>query len=208
MAAVSNLPLPIGVRVIGVTGGIAMGKSTLSNYLEKAHQLPVFDADRYAREAVAPGSEILQAIATHFGAAILQPDGSLDRKALGQIVFNHAQERHWLEEQIHPFVRYRLQTERDRALQDDPQRPVFLMVPLLFEAEMTDLVTEIWVVYCPEEQQIQRLMQRESLSWDQAQARMTSQMEIQKKCDRAHLVLDNSLTIEFLLSQVDRALAS
>jgi dephospho-CoA kinase len=200
-------PIPIGSRVIGLTGGIAMGKTTLSDYLAQVHHLPVLDADRYARDAVVPGSRILQAIAEHFGVSVLQPDGSLDRKTLGHLIFSDPPARHWLEQQIHPFVRQQLLTDRDRALQTDPQRPVILVIPLLFEAEMTDLVNEIWVVYCPPDQQIQRLMQRESLARHPAEARIASQMDIQKKCDRAHLVLDNSLTIEFLLAQVDQALA-
>nr|WP_277875259.1 dephospho-CoA kinase [Alkalinema sp. FACHB-956] len=188
-----------------MTGGIAMGKTTVSNYLAQVHHLPVLDADLYAREAVAPGSPILAAIADRYGATILNSDGSLDRKQLGTLIFTQPQERQWLEQQIHPFVRQRLQVDRDAHLQADPKSPVVLVIPLLFEAAMTDLVTEIWVIYCPRDRQIQRLMERENLSSEQAIDRIQSQMDIQEKCNRADLVLDNSLTIEGLFQAVDRA---
>ncbi|MBD2326593.1 dephospho-CoA kinase [Alkalinema sp. FACHB-956] len=182
-----------------------MGKTTVSNYLAQVHHLPVLDADLYAREAVAPGSPILAAIADRYGATILNSDGSLDRKQLGTLIFTQPQERQWLEQQIHPFVRQRLQVDRDAHLQADPKSPVVLVIPLLFEAAMTDLVTEIWVIYCPRDRQIQRLMERENLSSEQAIDRIQSQMDIQEKCNRADLVLDNSLTIEGLFQAVDRA---
>lgn len=183
-----------------------MGKTTVSDYLAQVHHLPVLDADLYAREAVAPRSPILTAIADRYGATILNSDGSLDRKQLGTLIFTQPQERQWLEQQIHPFVRQRLQVDRDAHLQADPKSPVVLVIPLLFEAAMTDLVTEIWVIYCPRDRQIQRLMERENLSSEQAIDRIQSQMAIQEKCDRADLVLDNSLTVEALLQEVDRAL--
>ena len=90
-------------RIIGLTGGIATGKSTVSDYLQKKHRLPVLDADDYARRAVEPGSPILEAVANRFGAAILRPDGRLDRSRLGEVVFSHPAERQWLEQQIHPM---------------------------------------------------------------------------------------------------------
>ncbi|WP_347277988.1 dephospho-CoA kinase [Alkalinema sp. FACHB-956] len=203
--AQSTDAVPPAPRIIGLTGGIAMGKTTVSNYLAQVHHLPVLDADLYAREAVAPGSPILAAIADRYGATILNSDGSLDRKQLGTLIFTQPQERQWLEQQIHPFVRQRLQVDRDAHLQADPKSPVVLVIPLLFEAAMTDLVTEIWVIYCPRDRQIQRLMERENLSSEQAIDRIQSQMDIQEKCNRADLVLDNSLTIEGLFQAVDRA---
>lgn len=193
-------------RVIGLTGGIAMGKTTVSHYLAQVHQLPVLDADLYAREATQIGSPILTAIATRYGPSILHPDGSLNRSQLGQIVFGDSQERQWLEQQIHPFVRQRLVRDRDAQLQADPYRPVVLVIPLLFEAKMTDLVTEIWVIRCPPDQQIQRLMQRDRFTPEQALSRIQSQLEIQQKCDRADVVIENTSTVESLLKQVDRAI--
>lgn len=192
-------------RIIGITGGIGMGKTTVSNYLATAHHLPVLDADLIARDAVEPGSAILAQIIDRYGSTLLRLDGTLDRAKLGAIVFSNAAERSWLEQQIHPFVRQTLLTESARLSQT--HSTIVLVIPLLFEANMTDLVTEIWVISCPELQQLQRLMHREKLSLEQAQARIQSQMPIDQKRDRADLVLDNSTTLESLLQNVDRALA-
>lgn len=189
-------------RIIGLTGGISTGKSTVSHYLATTYQLPILDADIYARVAVAIGSPVLKAIAQRYGSDILLSDGSLNRQKLGEIIFNNLDERHWLEQQIHPDVRKRLVTAIDQL----STQTVVLVVPLLFEAGMTDLVTEIWVVYCSPQQQLERLMQRDQLTLEQAQARINSQMPIQEKCDRADVILDNSSSLEVLLKQVDAAL--
>ena len=188
-------------RIIGLTGGIGTGKSTVSHYLATAYQLPVLDADIYARVAVQKNSPILSAIAHRYNSNILLPDGTLNRKKLGEIIFNNIDERRWLEQQIHPYVRDRVPEEINKLT----QQTAVLVVPLLFEAQMTDLVTEIWVVYCSKQQQLERLMQRDRLTLEQAQARINSQMPIEEKCDRADIVLDNSSTLEALLKQVDAA---
>lgn len=188
-------------RIIGLTGGISTGKTTVSNYLAN-QQLPILDADIYARVAVAVDSPVLKAIAHRYGSDMLLSDGSLNRQKLGQIIFNNDDERHWLEQQIHPDVRDKFVT----AINESSAQTVVLVIPLLFEAGMTDLVTEIWVVYCSPQQQLQRLMQRDQLTLEQAQARINSQMPIQEKCDRADVVLDNSSSLEVLLKQVDAAL--
>ncbi|MBD2081339.1 dephospho-CoA kinase [Leptolyngbya sp. FACHB-17] len=192
-------------RRIGITGGIGMGKTTVSNYLAAAHRLPILDADLIARDAVAPGSPILAQVIDRYGAHLLRIDGTLDRAKLGTIVFSNPTERIWLEQQIHPYVRQMLEAECDRLAQTHPT--IVLVIPLLFEANMTDLVSEIWVICCSESQQIQRLMQREKLSLEQAQARIQSQMPIKQKRDRANVILDNSTTPEALMRQVDRALS-
>jgi dephospho-CoA kinase len=189
-------------RIIGLTGGIATGKSTVANYLATAYNLPIFDADIYARDAVAVDSPILQAIALRYGEQILLADKSLNRIKLGEIIFNNQAERSWVENLIHPYV-------RDRFLRaiTECHKTLVLVVPLLFEAEMTDLVTEIWVVSCLEQQQLARLMQRNNLTLEQAQARIKSQMPITEKAARADIILDNNSTEDALLKQVDLALA-
>jgi dephospho-CoA kinase len=192
---------------IGITGGIAMGKTTVSNYLADRYQWPILDADIYAREAVAVGSPVLGRIADRYP-DVLQADGSLDRAKLGAIVFAQPEERTWLEQQIHPFVRDRLIRERDRHQASNPDVPVVLVVPLLFEVEMTDLVDQIWVIYCPRAHQLQQLMQRDGLTQTQATDRIASQMPIEDKCDQADVVLDNSGTPAALLAQVDAAIAA
>ena len=182
-----------------------MGKTTVSNYLATKN-FPILDADVMAREAVEPGSPILSQIVDRYGSELLRTNGTLDRTKLGEIVFSNSDERTWLEQQIHPYVRERLQTECD--LLSSTHCTIALVIPLLFEANMMDLVTEIWVVYCTELQQIQRLMQRENLNLEQAQARIQSQLPIQQKRDRADVILDNSTTLEALLQGIDRALSS
>ena len=190
-------------RIIGLTGGIATGKTTVSKHLSTVHQLPVLDADVYARAAVQPGSPILRAIADRYGTDILLPDGALDRQRLGNIVFQDSAERRWLEQQIHPYVRDRFA----KAMQDfADDQTVVQAIPLLFEAGLTEQVTEIWMVACSETQQLARLMQRDPLSLEQAKARIASQMPLAEKVARADVVLDNSGEIDALLAKVDRAL--
>jgi len=189
-------------RIIGLTGGIATGKTTVANYLASAYNLPIFDADIYARDAVAVGSPILTAIAQHYGEQILLPDGNLNRQKLGEIIFDNQQERQWLESLIHPYVNHCF----EKAITESIAETIVLVIPLLFEAQMTHLVTEIWVVSCSEAQQLQRLMQRNHLSYEQAQARINSQLSLAAKEACADVVLNNSSTLEILLHQVDVAL--
>ena len=189
-------------RLIGLTGGIATGKTTVANYLGEKYDLPILDADIYAREAVATGKPIFQEIIQRYGDRVLLEDGSLHRQHLGEIVFGNAQERKWLESQIHPYVRDRVLS----SLNSLTSHTVVLVIPLLFEVKMTDLVTEIWVVTCNEDQQLQRLIERNNLSIEQAQSRISSQMPLSQKVAVADVVLDNSLTVESLLQQVDAAI--
>jgi dephospho-CoA kinase len=198
-------------RIIGLTGGIGMGKTTVSNYLRDVHHLPILDADVYAREAVQPGSGVLQEIVERYGSRVLMPDGTLDRRQLGDIVFNSLSEKLWLEQRIHPYVRDRLLTELHHL--NPAEYPIVVMViPLLFEARMTDLVTEIWVVHCPADKQIERLLKRidsgsrNSLTLKQIQARIDGQMAIEKKMRQADVVLHNHTTPDALYRQIDHTL--
>jgi dephospho-CoA kinase len=189
-------------RTIGLTGGIGTGKTTVSNYLANHYQLPVLDADIYAREAVQPDSPILSEIFERYGVAVKLPDSTLNRKYLGEIIFSNRDEKQWLEQQIHPYVRDRILTELNT-----PDAPtVVLAIPLLFEANMTDLVTEIWVVSCSVEQQLQRIIERDHLTPEQARIRINNQLPLEEKVARADVVLDNSSTVESLLKQIDSAL--
>ena len=201
-------------RIIGLTGGIGMGKTTVSNYLASAYNLPILDADLYAREAVSPNSTVFRDIVERYGVGILLANGELDRRRLGKIIFASSSERLWLEQRIHPFVRDRMESQL-KALPAETYPTVVLVVPLLFEARMTDLVNEVWVIHCPSAQQIERLLQRdaemapegERLSLEQVQARIDSQMAIEKKVACADVVLENSSTLEELIRQVDWAIA-
>lgn len=187
-------------RIIGLTGGIATGKTTVANYLASAYNLPILDADIYARDAVAVGSPILAAIAQRYGTEILLPDGHLNRQKLGEIIFQEPDERLWIDSLIHPYVGDRFH----KAIAELSAPTIVLVIPLLFEAKMTNLVTEIWVVRCSESQQLARLMQRNNLTQEQAQARINSQLSIDKKAELADVVLDNSSTTAALIQQIDQ----
>lgn len=212
------------MRLIGLTGGIGTGKTTVSNYLSQKYKFPILDADIYAREAVQPGSSIFESIVERYGQNIVLPNGSLDRGQLGEIVFNNQKELYWLEQQIHPYVRDRFEqkihdfvvknseSQHQTSIDLKFNQPineypiVVLVVPLLFEAKMTDLVTEIWVIYAPLQQQIDRLIKRNNLTQQQADTRINNQMSLKEKCQKADLVLDNSSSLELLFKQVDSAI--
>jgi len=195
-------------RIIGLTGGIGMGKTTISNYLATTHHLPILDADLYARDAVGAGSALVQEIVERYGPHLLQSNGELNRTRLGEIVFSCKTELNWLEKRIHPYVRDRIQTKL-AALDLATHPTVVLVIPLLFEARMTDLVTEIWVVQCERSRQVNRLQERDIqglLTLEQIHDRINSQMPIEEKLRRADIVIDNNATVEHLFHQVDQAL--
>ena len=189
-------------RIIGLTGGIATGKTTVANYLANSYNLPILDADVYAREAVAVDSPLFKQIVKRYGEKVLLPDGTLNRSKLGEIIFNSEEERLWIDNLIHPYVGDRLVV----GIKETSVDTLVLVVPLLFEAGMTDLVTEIWVVSCSPKQQLERLMERNQFTLEQAQARISSQMSLKDKIKKADIVLDNNLTVEKLLQQVDVAI--
>ncbi|MEM9485364.1 MAG: dephospho-CoA kinase [Cyanobacteria bacterium P01_F01_bin.116] len=192
-------------RIIGLTGGIATGKTTVSDYLATSHQLPILDADLYAREAVAIGSPILEAFQQRYGRQTLLADGTLNRPHLSNIIFNDSTEKRWVEQQIHPFVRQRFNQVR----QEYPlSQTLVYSIPLLFEANLTHLVSEIWVVTCRLEQQQQRLMARNNLSLDEANARIENQLPLNEKIAQADYVLDNANDVATLYQQIDRILRS
>ena len=201
-------------RRIGLTGGIASGKSSAGKLLQEKHRLAVLDADRYAREALAPGSPGAKAVLERYGAAVLEPAGAasgaceaamvLDRSALGRIVFNDPAERLWLEQLVHPLVRARF----DQELAAGADAPVLvLMVPLLFEAGLTGLCSEVWLVDCDEDQQLQRLIARDHCSEAEARARIAAQWPLEQKRPLADCLLNNSGSPVELVRQLAIALA-
>ncbi|MGA1408569.1 MAG: dephospho-CoA kinase [Prochlorotrichaceae cyanobacterium] len=194
-------------RRIGLTGGIATGKTTVSEYLAQQYRLPILDADHYARQVVEPGSPVLVSIVQRYGHGMLRQDGTLDRPQLGQIIFQDVEERRWLEAQIHPLVQQCFE-QTLRELAEEPI--VVLAIPLLFETgyHLTPLVTETWVVSCTLQQQCDRLMQRNSLTLQDAQTRIEAQYPLSDKCALADWVLDNSSSVAKLHRQIDRALGN
>jgi len=188
------------MRIIGLTGGIASGKSTVARLLEKLGAV-VIDADQLAREAVLPGSAACTKIAEAFGSGILNPDGTIDRKALGSIVFSDPAARNRLEAITHPAIR-RLAEERIEQLRTAGAAVVFYMAPLLIEAGLTSRVDEIWVVYADRDTQLQRLMLRDAMGRDEARQRLAAQMGMEEKKTFARIVIDNRGTPEETESQV------
>lgn len=190
--------------IIGLTGGIATGKSTVSNYLAEKYLIPVLDADLIARKAVTINYPIFQNIVNRYGKNILLNDSNLNREKLGQIIFNNQVEKAWLENQIHPFVINFLQSEI--KLLSNPI--IVLSIPLLFEAKMTNLVNIIWVVTCNFSTQISRLKSRNNLTEDQAISRINSQMPLAEKSKLADIVIDNNNNLADLYEQIDLIMSS
>ena len=190
-------------RRIGLTGGIASGKSSVAALLEK-RGCPVLDADCYAREALAQGTSASNAVVARYGERI-KKDGTsdIDRAGLAAIVFNDPNERSWLEELIHPIVQRRF----DEALRSLPEAPiVILMIPLLFEAGLEAWCSEIWVVRCTALQQRERLMARNNCTEAEAIQRIAAQWPIDIKVQRADSVINNSGRIDDLHDQLDALL--
>ena len=182
---------------IGLTGGIASGKSTVADVFTELG-VAVVDTDAVAREVVAPGEAGLEAVATEFGPDILLPNGELDRRALRSIVFRDPQRREALESILHPLI-------RARTLQviDSLEAPyVVIVVPLLLETGFAELVERILVVDCPEAQQLERLRQRDDVGESEAQAMLAAQTDRQTRLARADDVIDNSGSIESTRAQV------
>jgi dephospho-CoA kinase len=189
--AVVNRP---GIRVIGLTGGIATGKNSVARFFQNKGAV-VIDADQLAREAVEPGSRGLAKVVAAFGSGVLTPDGLLDRKCLGELVFSDSARRSQLEGILHPEIR-RLAEERIACAAGEGHRVIFYMAPLLIEAGVTDRVDEFWVVTVRPEVQLERLMLRDGISREHAQRIIDSQMPLAEKEKYGRVVIDNSGTPE------------
>ncbi|PAB61429.1 dephospho-CoA kinase [Anaeromicrobium sediminis] len=187
-------------KVIGLTGGIASGKSTVSNML-RDRNIPIIDADLISRQIVEPGSPTLHEISKAFGCDVLKEDGTLDRKKLGNIVFSDKCKLEKLNEITHKrigeeFVKRIEELKKDNKL-------IIVDAPLLIEAKMMDLVDEIWLVVVDEQVQIDRLMKRNNLSKEDAIKRIKSQMSLEEKKKYAHIIIDNNKNIHHLKEQVE-----
>lgn len=178
------------MRWIGLTGGIATGKSTVSNWL-RTQGYAVIDADELARLVVAPGSEGLRQIVSHFGAEILDDDGNLDRRKLGALVFADREKLADLEGMIHPLVQAQVQSLRDRY-EREGREFVFYDVPLLYEKKLQDQFDHIIVVAADEEIQKSRMRARDALSENEIEARLRSQLPMAEKIKVAHSIVENN----------------
>lgn len=180
--------------VIGLTGGIASGKSTISNML-KNMGITVIDADVEARLAVEKGEPAYQKIIAAFGEEILQPNGDIDRPKLGAVIFFDEEKRQILNGIVHPEVRNRMKQQIEKAI-GNKEEVIVLDIPLLFESKLTFMADKTLLVYVDAETQLTRLMERNSLTKEDAEARIHSQMPLSEKVKLAHAVIDNNGTIE------------
>ena len=190
-------------RIIGLTGGIASGKSTVTSYL-KEKGYPVIDADRVVHDLQAPGGELYRALVEHFGRDILLDTGDLNRPALAQRIFSSQKEIAWSNQVQGEMIRKALARERDRLAKTEDL--LFMDIPLLIEQGYLDWFDQVWLVYVTEETQLQRLMERNSLREVQARDRLVAQMPLDEKKAFVNLVIDNNSKRDRLYQQIDRAL--
>lgn len=181
--------------VVGLTGGIGSGKSTVSKYLRELGAT-IIDADVLAKELVLPNSPAWKEIRNHFGKDILDENGFLKRKKLGRIIFQFPTERKVLNEILHPRIKEKTEELIKQYCQQEAIPLLVVDAPLLIETGMSDMVDEVWVVVIPEELQLKRLKERDNLSAQDAQKRLEAQMPFAEKLKYAHRVIDNSGGIE------------
>lgn len=189
------------MRLIGVTGGIATGKSTVGRMLA-AHGATVIDADELAREAVHPGEPTLDAVAARFGRDVILPDGSLDRARLGEIVFADPVARRDVEGITHPRI-LELTQERVAAALASAAPLVAVDIPLLFENAREAMFEGVLLVYAPPEVQLRRLRERNGLDDAAALQRLAAQLPIDEKRDRATWIIDNAAGLDATARAVD-----
>lgn len=185
------------MMIIGLTGGIGSGKTTVSNLFSELG-VTIADADIAAREVVEPGRPALQEIKSHFGNNIINSDGSLDRKALRQQVFNNETERLWLEALLHPLIKQRLQEQLNQA------KSVYAILssPLLLETDQHEMTNRILVVDVPEALQLERASARDQNNREQIKTIMAAQMDRKTRCAKADDIIRNDSTEEELKAKV------
>ncbi len=180
--------------VIGLTGSIATGKSTIANMFKELN-IEVIDADLIAREVVEPGKPAYLEIVKTFGEAILLENKELNRKALGEIVFNDEDKRKKLNKIIHPAIRKEMIAQRDKLI--ELNHPAIVMdIPLIYESGLEDYVEKIVVAYVTEKTQLKRLIKRDQCTKEEALSRIHSQINIEEKAKKADAIIDNNGTVE------------
>ena len=194
------------IYIVGLTGGIASGKSEAARFLEEAgaHTL---DADAISHALTAPEAPMLKDIREVFGDGVFNEDGTLNRAALAEIVFSDPEMRRRLDGLIHPAVQKAMLDEVETA-EKNGEKLVFLNVPLLFETGMDTLCDETWLVSASEDTQLKRLTERDGVTIEQASARINSQMRLEDKIARANVVIENNRTLEKLKNEVQSLYSS
>ncbi|KAA9230161.1 dephospho-CoA kinase [Streptococcus anginosus] len=190
-------------KIIGITGGIASGKSTVTNYLrQKGYQ--VIDADQVVHELQAKGGKLYQALVSWLGSAILNEAGELERPKLSQLIFSSQENLAKSSQLQNDIIRQELANRRDQLAKTE--ETFFMDIPLLFEQDYADWFDEVWLVYVNPETQIKRLKERNGYSQEEAQQRLASQMKLEDKVPYADFVIKNDGNLEELIEQIDKKL--
>ena len=190
-------------KIIGITGGIASGKSTVTNYLrQKGYQ--VIDADQVVHELQAKGGKLYQALVSWLGSAILNEAGELERPKLSQLIFSSQENLAKSSQLQNDIIRQELANRRDQLAKIE--ETFFMDIPLLFEQDYADWFDEVWLVYVNPETQIKRLKARNGYSQEEAQQRLASQMKLEDKVPYADFVIKNDGNLEELIEQIDKKL--
>lgn len=192
------------MKVIGLTGGIASGKSTVSGILSE-HGFAIVDADKIAWQLAAPDNPLWQAYYGRYGAGVLHEDRTLNRQAVADIVFRLPAEKQWMDSTAHPMIKAEIKRSLAKWAAKGREL-VFLDVPLLYEAGWEKMTDEIWVVYVDQATQIQRLCHRSGCSEQEALRRINAQLSMDEKKRRAHVVLDNRGGLAELRQKLHRQL--
>ena len=186
-------------KIIGITGGIASGKSTVTNFLRQKG-FEVVDADALVHQLQKPDGHLYQILVEHFGEKVLLEDGELNRPLLASLIFSNSEEREWSKETQGKIIREELGSLRDKF--SETEELFFMDIPLLFEQDYASWFDETWLVYVRRDTQLDRLMNRDQLSKESAETRLASQWPLEEKKKFATYILDNNGSREQLLSQV------
>ena len=186
-------------RIIGITGGISSGKSTVTNFLRK-QGFKVVDADAVVHQLQKPGGRLFEALVQHFGQEIILENGELNRPLLASLIFSNLEELEWSRITQGEIIREELATLRDQLAHTE--EIFFMDIPLLFEQDYSAWFDETWLVYVDRDVQVERLMKRDQLFKDEAESRLGAQWPLEKKKDLTSHVLDNNGNQEQLLTQV------
>ena len=190
------------MKIIGLTGGIACGKSTVSAYLKQKGAI-IIDGDKISWELSEPHKAIWQAYVNHFGTKILNADNSLNRRFIGQIVFSDDAEKNWMNKTMHPLIKDAILEQIEICKQNDV-KVVVLDIPLLYEVGWDKFADEVWVVKVSRQLQIKRIQDRDKLTQQEAENRINAQMSVEEKAKRADVVIDSSAAPEITLQKVAR----
>ena len=186
-------------KIIGITGGIASGKSTVTNFLRK-QGFQVVDADAVVHQLQKPGGRLFEALVQHFGQEIILENGELNRPILASLIFSIPEEQEWSKRIQGKIIHEELATLRDQLVQTEA---IFFMdIPLLFEQDYASWFNETWLVYVDRDVQVERLMKRDQLSKDEAEFRLAAQWPLEKKKDLASHILNNNGSRDQLVGQV------